>query len=183
MSLKPDHDKCPLWIGNDCVIFLEAYSPQYKVASDFLVAIAEPLSRPSFIHEYRLTKYSLYAAASVGLTDKDIISKLRDFAKNYQSISIDGQGRAQYEIPEEVVEFIKMHSSSYGKAKIVLKNNQYFIEAVDKPTMDKLTSFECIKQGISDFILEEQFAVEEAKRNQFKYTEEGFELLMAEKQA
>lgn len=49
--------------------------------------------------------------------------------------------------------------------------------------MNKLTSFECIKQGISDFILEEQLAAEEAKRNQFKYTEEGFELLMAEKQA
>lgn len=65
----------------------------------------------------------------------------------------------------------------------MLKNNQYFIEAVDKTTMNKLTSFECIKQGITDFILEEQFAVEEAKRNQFKYTEEGFELLMAEKQA
>jgi hypothetical protein len=48
-----------------------------------------------------------------------------------------------------------MHSSSYGKAKIVLKNNQYFIEAVDRSTMTKLTSFECIRQGISDFVIEE----------------------------
>jgi hypothetical protein len=52
----------------------------------------------------------------------------------------------------QAIEFIKMHSSSYGKAKIVLKNNQYFIEAVDRPTMNKLIGFECIKQGISDFI-------------------------------
>jgi hypothetical protein len=80
-----------------------------------------------------------------------------------------------------VIEFIKMHSSSYGKAKIVLKNNQYFIEAVERPTMNKLISFECIKQGINNFVLEEQYAAEEAKKNQFKYTEEGFELLMAEK--
>lgn len=82
IPLKYDHEQRPLWIGNDCVIFLEAFNSHYKVASDFLVAIAEPLSRPTFIHEYRLTKYSLYAAASVGLTDEDIIGKLIHFAKN-----------------------------------------------------------------------------------------------------
>jgi precorrin-6B methylase 1 len=65
----------------------------------------------------------------------------------------------------QVVEFIKMHSSSYGKAKIVLKNNQYFIEAVDRPTMNRLISFECVRQGINDFVVEEQLAAEEAKRN------------------
>ena len=110
MILKKDHESRPIWIGQDCVIFLEAFSPHYKVASDFLVAIAEPLSRPTFIHEYKLTKYSLYAAASVGLTDEDIIKKLMHFCKNQ-------------EIPVQAIEFIKMHSSSYGKAKIVLKNN------------------------------------------------------------
>jgi DNA excision repair protein ERCC-3 len=31
------------------------------------------ISRPSFIHEYKLTSYSLYAAVSVGLQTEDII--------------------------------------------------------------------------------------------------------------
>jgi DNA excision repair protein ERCC-3 len=31
------------------------------------------LPRPSFIHEYKLTSYSLYAAVSVGLQTEDII--------------------------------------------------------------------------------------------------------------
>ena len=31
------------------------------------------LCRPSFIHEYKLTPYSLYAAVSVGLQTEDII--------------------------------------------------------------------------------------------------------------
>lgn len=82
MQLCKDHELKPIWIGQDCKIFLEAFSSHYKVASDFLVAIAEPLSRPTFIHEYKLTKYSLYAAASVGLTDEDIINKLEHFCKN-----------------------------------------------------------------------------------------------------
>jgi hypothetical protein len=31
------------------------------------------LCRPSFVHEYKLTPYSLYAAVSVGLQTEDII--------------------------------------------------------------------------------------------------------------
>ena len=135
IQLKPDHEKRPLWIGQDSLVLLEAFSPLYKVATDFLVAIAEPASRPTHIHEYRLTKYSLYAAASIGLSDTDIIQVLQRLSKNQ-------------EIPVPVVEFIMMHSSSYGKAKLVLKNNQYIIEAVDLPTIQRLTSFECIKNGI-----------------------------------
>ena len=36
-------------------------------ASDFLIAIAEPVCRPECMHEYSLTPHSLYAAVSVGL--------------------------------------------------------------------------------------------------------------------
>lgn len=32
-------------------IFLESFSPVYKHAHDFLIAIAEPVCRPEFIHE------------------------------------------------------------------------------------------------------------------------------------
>jgi len=147
MVLKPDHERRPLWIGQDYIILLEAFSPLYKVATDFLVAIAEPESRPTYIHEYRLTKYSLYAAASVGLTDKDIEQVLMRLCKNA-------------EIPVTVLEFIKMHSSSYGKAKMVLKSNQFFIEAVDLPTISRLMSFDCIRQGVANRIREEKEAIE-----------------------
>jgi DNA excision repair protein ERCC-3 len=51
---------------------LEAFSPLYRDATDFLIAIAEPVSRPTYIHEYILTPYSLYAAVSVGLTKNEI---------------------------------------------------------------------------------------------------------------
>jgi DNA excision repair protein ERCC-3 len=64
-ELKPDHEKRPLWITNDGTIFLEAFSPYHKQVTEFLIAIAEPQSRPNHIHEYKLTSTSLYAAASV----------------------------------------------------------------------------------------------------------------------
>lgn len=82
VKLKEDSENYPIWIGNDSRIFLEAFSPLYREATDFLIAIAEPLSRPTYIHEYVLTSYSLYAAVSVGLTKNDIFKVLRRLMKN-----------------------------------------------------------------------------------------------------
>lgn len=82
ITLKDDHDKRCLWIAPDYRIFLEAFSPLYKAATDFLIAIAEPVCRPTYIHEYVLTPYSLYAAVSVGLTKDDIFQVLDRLAKN-----------------------------------------------------------------------------------------------------
>ncbi|KAF3824552.1 hypothetical protein GH733_008837 [Mirounga leonina] len=84
MPLKDDHTSRPLWVAPDGHIFLEAFSPVYKYAQDFLVAIAEPVCRPTHVHEYKLTAYSLYAA---------------------------------------------LCTVSYGKVKLVLKHNRYFVES------------------------------------------------------
>lgn len=41
LQLKPDHASRPLWVAPDGHIFLESFSPVYKHAHDFLIAIAE----------------------------------------------------------------------------------------------------------------------------------------------
>jgi len=53
LELKVDHASRPVWVYPNGRIFLEAFSPIYKQAYDFLVAIAEPVSRPEFLHEYK----------------------------------------------------------------------------------------------------------------------------------
>lgn len=46
LNLKPDHASRPLWISpDDGHIILEGFSPIAEQAMDFLVAIAEPVSR------------------------------------------------------------------------------------------------------------------------------------------
>jgi DNA excision repair protein ERCC-3 len=46
LKLKPDHAYRPLWINpEDGRIILEGFSPLAEQAQDFLVAIAEPVSR------------------------------------------------------------------------------------------------------------------------------------------
>ncbi|KAA0713407.1 TFIIH basal transcription factor complex helicase XPB subunit [Triplophysa tibetana] len=115
MLLKNDHSSRPLWVAPDGHIFLEAFSPVYKYAQDFLVAIAEPVCRPVHVHEYKLTAYSLYAAVSVGLQTSDIVEYLQKLSKT--------------SVPDGIVQFIKLCTVSYGKVKLVLKHNRYFVES------------------------------------------------------
>lgn len=116
LKLKPDHASRPIWINpDDGRIILESFSPLAEQAQDFLVTIAEPVSRPSYIHEYRLTAYSLYAAVSVGLQTNDIISVLNRLSK--------------VPVPKRIIQFINNCTVSYGKVKLVLKHNRYFVES------------------------------------------------------
>ena len=83
-KIKEDHSSRPIYIAPDGHIFLEAFSPVYQHARDFLIGIAEPICRPENVHEFKLTPYSLYAAVSVGLETNEIIEYLRNvFGKIY----------------------------------------------------------------------------------------------------
>lgn len=116
LSLRTDHQHRPFWISpDDGHIILEGFSPIVEQAQDFLTAIAEPVSRPALIHEYKITSYSLYAAVSVGLETEAIIGVLNRLSK--------------VPVPESIVKFIRECTLSYGKVKLVLKHNKYYIES------------------------------------------------------
>ncbi|EJF64583.1 DNA helicase [Dichomitus squalens LYAD-421 SS1] len=134
LHLKPDHASRPLWISpEDGHIILEAFSPIAEQAQDFLVAIAEPVSRPAFIHEYKLTSYSLYAAVSVGLQTEDIIEVLNRLSK--------------VPVPESLDSFIRERTLSYGKVKLVLKHNKYFVESSHPETLQFLLKDRVIREA------------------------------------
>uniref|UniRef100_A0A665WAS1 General transcription and DNA repair factor IIH helicase/translocase subunit XPB n=1 Tax=Echeneis naucrates TaxID=173247 RepID=A0A665WAS1_ECHNA len=132
MLLKNDHSSRPLWVAPDGHIFLEAFSPVYKYAQDFLVAIAEPVCRPNHIHEYKLTAYSLYAAVSVGLQTSDIVEYLQKLSKT--------------SVPDGIVQFIKLCTVSYGKVKLVLKHNRYFVESAFPDVIQRLLQDNVIRE-------------------------------------
>lgn len=125
LKLKPDYQNRPLWIDATLGrIFLESFSPLAAQAQDFLITIAEPQSRPSFLHEYAITPHSLYAAVSVGLSPADIINTLDRFLKT--------------PLPDAVRGFIEGCTASFGKVKLVLKNTKYFVESADPVVLQML---------------------------------------------
>ena len=111
-------------------ITLESFSPLASQAQDFLTTIAEPLSRPTHLHEYRLTGNSLYAAVSVGLLPGDIINFLDRLSKT--------------PLPDAIKSFIINFTKSYGKIKVVLKYNRFFVESPDPAILQMLLQDEVI---------------------------------------
>ncbi|KAI8973900.1 P-loop containing nucleoside triphosphate hydrolase protein [Pilobolus umbonatus] len=134
LALKKDHASRPLWISPESGhIILEGFSPIAEQAQDFLVAISEPISRPAHIHEYKLTPYSLYAAVSVGLETEDIIEVLNRLCK--------------IPVPDSITQFIRHCTLSYGKVKLVLKHNRYFVESSHPEILQMLLKDAVIASG------------------------------------
>jgi DNA excision repair protein ERCC-3 len=71
--------------------------------------------RPESMHEYNLTPHSLYAAVSVGLETETIIAVLNKLSKT--------------KLPKEMIRFIHDSTANYGKVKLVLKKNRYYVES------------------------------------------------------
>ncbi|KAI9336567.1 P-loop containing nucleoside triphosphate hydrolase protein, partial [Obelidium mucronatum] len=133
LALKPDAHKRPLWVSDDGRIFLEAFHELSEKASDFLVTIAEPVSRPARIHEYKLTTYTLYAAVSVGMETNVLIDVLERYSK--------------VTLPQRVVDFIRDCTNTYGKVKLVLNDNRYYLESTYPKVLRHLLKDPVINQA------------------------------------
>jgi len=145
MNLKKDHENRPIWIDarvsdgskKGPKIILESFAPNASKATDLLTTIAEPASRPAHLHEYRLTEHSLYAALSVGLKGEDIVNALEKFCKT--------------NVPEEVKAFIARNTLTYGKVRLVLRDNKFYVESEDDEVIYRLLSdkdiSECKAEG------------------------------------
>lgn len=125
LKLKADHALRPLWLDPvKAKVVLETFSQNFEKAQTFLVNIAEPQSRTLNVHEYSITGHSLFAAVSVGLTTEDIIRQLELFCKMH--------------LPDGLKQFIKVNTQAFGKVRLVLKHNKYYIESSDASVLQKL---------------------------------------------
>mmetsp|Transcript_6160 Transcript_6160/g.17195 ORF Transcript_6160/g.17195 Transcript_6160/m.17195 type:complete len:188 (-) Transcript_6160:1258-1821(-) len=113
VGLKRDCDRRPLWVTPDARIFLETSSPVYKQATDFLIAIAEPVCRPEHVHEYTITPHSLYAAVSVGLETETMIQVLSTLSK--------------VPLHKDIREFIQACTQNYGKVSLWTAQQVLFV--------------------------------------------------------
>ena len=132
LKLNVDMKNRPLYVCPDGHIFLETFSPFYKPAYDFMISIAEPVSRPKFIHEYQITLYSIFAAVSIGLTADEIIQVLSMLSK--------------CELADELIHNLKKTIAAVGKLKLILRNNRYFVESPELALLQRIANDEVISQ-------------------------------------
>jgi len=130
LPLKPDHAARPLWVCPDGRIILETFSPAARAATDFLIAVAEPLCRPAALHEYALTPHSLYAAVSVGLDAPTVEAVLGRLCKTA--------------LPPAVAAFIAACTGNFGKVKLVLRKGRFWVESPHPAILEELLADDVI---------------------------------------
>lgn len=130
-----------LWITKEGKVFFETFTKSFDLIQEFLSMIAEPISRPKFIHEYHITQYSIHAACSLGLNGWEINKTLQHLTK--------------VELPDTVHKMIETTALSYGKVKLLLLNGRYFVESIYPDTLSLLKA---------DKIISSAFKKEEEKK-------------------
>ncbi|GBE60912.1 DNA repair helicase [Babesia ovata] len=133
LDLKKGHENRPVWVCPDGYLYLEQFTNVSRQAQDFLVTIAEPVCRPEFVHEYQVTVFSLYTAVSVGLTVEELLVNLNKFSKN--------------KIPGKLKDSIIKTASAFGKIKLVLRDNRYWVESQDRKELDHLLTNPVIRSA------------------------------------
>lgn len=141
-SMHHNQDNRSLFVSKDGHIFLETFGKYYKETTDFLIAIAEPVNRTENIHEYVLTKYSLYAAASMNIKTEEIIQILSNLSKNV--------------LRGEIIEYIIENTKTYGKVKLILKNKRYFIECNDRAIFQQIFNEPEIKNSYKKIVVKKK---------------------------
>jgi len=130
---KTDHGQRPLFVGKDRHCFLEKFSPFFKYAEDFMIAISEPVSRCEFINEYEMTQHSLHAAVSIGLETDTIIERLNLLCKT--------------KLPQSIENFIRGCTAVYGKVKMVIVDDRFYLETPSRSIYDTLSGDEMISSA------------------------------------
>lgn len=114
------------------------------------MAIAEPVSRPKNVEEYIITPYSLYAAASVGLRTERIIATLDKFCKT--------------PLPDSVIADLRNCTQRYGKVKLVLRQNRFFLETADPDALQILLRDSVIQAALVEPEADGQPTLEEPRQ-------------------
>lgn len=91
----------PLIVQSDRTILVEVSFAQYEEVRDKLIKFAELVKSPEHIHTYRITSLSLWNAAALGITAKEIIATLGRYGR--------------YDLPENVAAEILEYVSRYGR--------------------------------------------------------------------
>jgi len=117
------------------------------------------------IHEYVITRYSLYAAISVGLVPNDIVTVLDRLSK-VRSRTAGGvlavcqrethdrswsphttAPHHQVKLPKAIEDFVLGMTQLFGKVKLLLQRNRYFIESPDPDVLEELLADEVIAKA------------------------------------
>jgi DNA excision repair protein ERCC-3 len=95
----------PLIVQSDSSILLEVHNEKFEIVRNTLTKFAELIKSPEHIHTYKLSSLSLWNAAAVGVSLKEILSFLDEYSK--------------FDVPPNVITEIKLVYNRFGIVEIL----------------------------------------------------------------
>ncbi len=127
MTWVPDN---PLVVQGDHSLLLETQSPRYAEARDALLAFAELVKSPEYVHTWRITPLSLWNAAAAGHTPEEVVETLRRFAR--------------YPVPDNVVATVLDKMARYGTLRLLRDGEHLRLEADDPARIVELRALKSV---------------------------------------
>ncbi len=106
----------PLTIQSDRTMLLDIHSPFQEECREDIIAFSDLIKSPEHIHTYSISCLSLWNAISSGLTEDEIIKRLKKWSK--------------YEIDDKVIFFIKDNAERYGDFVLEEYDDKHLILSV-----------------------------------------------------
>ncbi|CBZ29787.1 putative DNA repair helicase [Leishmania mexicana MHOM/GT/2001/U1103] len=115
--------------GGYITIIAESFRRSYVIIRPLLTTLAEAISRPSLMHEYRLTPFSLGAAVSNGIDAAEATAFLETYAYGLAESS---------ERRKLVRQFIESCMTCYNLARIIIDSDRTLVQCKNEETAQML---------------------------------------------
>ncbi|MBX2799446.1 MAG: DEAD/DEAH box helicase [Myxococcales bacterium] len=126
----------PLIVQGDHTVLLETVGPRYEEGRDALLAFAELVKSPEYVHTWRITPLSLWNAAAAGHTADSVVQVLTDLAK--------------YPVPENVPVSIREHMLRYGTLRLVRDGSWLRLEVDDEVDLEVIRALKPVQDLLGD---------------------------------
>ncbi|UCE09932.1 MAG: DEAD/DEAH box helicase [Candidatus Thorarchaeota archaeon] len=145
----------PLIVQSDKSVLLEVDNPRYEDARDSLARFAELVKSPEYVHTYRVTPLSLWNAAAMGMSPKEVVVALEEFAK--------------YPIPSNIEREIVDYMSRYGQLSLFKEGPDLLLLCESEDLAEEVWQSTKVREFLLQRIDETTMRVDPAFRGSIKH--------------
>ncbi|MFW9920834.1 MAG: DNA repair helicase XPB [Candidatus Thorarchaeota archaeon] len=145
----------PLIVQSDKSVLLEVDNPKYEEARDSLARFAELVKSPEYVHTYRVTPLSLWNAAAMGMSAREVVDALEDYAK--------------YPIPGNISREIIEYMSRYGQITLFSEGEDMLLQCTDEDLATEIWQSKKAREFLVEIVDETTFLVDPINRGNLKH--------------
>ncbi|MHA2601326.1 MAG: DNA repair helicase XPB [Candidatus Thorarchaeota archaeon SMTZ1-83] len=145
----------PLIVQSDKSVLLEVDNPLYEEARDSLARFAELIKSPEYVHTYRVTPLSLWNSAAMGMSAREVVDSLEQYAK--------------YPIPDNIKREIVEYMGRYGQLTLTKEGPDLLLECEEEDLAELIWAAKKVREYIEERVDDLTFLIDPGKRGFLKH--------------